>query len=1041
MSQLRLIAASAGLLGLAGCLSQPPEGLHPAQPASTTVRMDFEHRPLPEIPLPNDIATRYDATSATGRRINASMIAPTALESDIRMRLDQLDGWGLIQPMSIPFTGPLDVQSILDHHRDADYDTSDDVIYLIDIDRDSPDFGKLQHLDIGNGNYPSLTESADDYWPHDPRGGALSILWEEYDEDSNGNGVLDPGEDTDADGVLDKPNYLPGADPAWDDITARADALMTFYERETNTLIVQPVVPLRQRTTYAVVVTRRLLDESGQPVGSPYPFVNHEGQTEALQPLLEVLPEGLSADDIAFTFSFTTQTTTAEFVAVRDGLYGHGVQKQLAEWFPPEIDRLEQARDPEKLPGDNLFIVTGEEFSEALGVLNAAFRSSEEGELAYDQLIEANRYVDFYAVGSYQSPQLYDRFDEDGERVPMNAQSWPNDLDRVPLEKARPETVYFSLVVPRKEASVRGEGQPAPVVVLGHGHTGNRFDAINLGPYFARHGLATIAIDNPGHGLSLSDSDKMLAGVLLGQFGIQPFVEAVFKDRALDQNFDGVTDTGADYWDFYLFHTRDNVRQTALDYMQLIRIMRAFDGTRTWNADVDGDGQGDIAGDFDGDGAVDIGGEGMITMSGGSLGGIMAMLMGSIEPEITAIAPVVGGGGLGTIARRSINSSVRRAVLLRSFGPMIIGTADADGETRIEMLVPNINERGVALHVDTLTGVSPGDTLRVVNHRNGEAECGRVNMEGGVRAPFASDVGDPLTVELYEGDVQDGKHCHIRGDAKPYATIDTFEDDVMFQNLSAEAGDPLTSFAEGLGLRRSTPDLRRFVGLGQIVMDRADPANYARHLQQEPLTYPGTGQTTGTHALVITSIGDLNVPVDAGQLFSRAAGLLEYLEPHPDWGVPENQVLIDHYVLEGVDALKRYTNPDGNGVLIDVNDFSGDTDEWAGRTARLDPPLRTGIDTPDALGGRSANMFAYGDDNGTHGFDGPGEMVDGARKRCRDACETDDCGCADLWIFDVGNFTYNQLAAYLKSGGQEISVDLCLSRNDCADIPPVPEAR
>ncbi len=1025
---------------LAGCLSEAPQGIHPAKPAATTVRMDFEHRPLPEIPLPNDIATRYDETSATGRRINASMIAPTALESDIRMRLDRLDGWGLIQPISIPFTGPIDVQSILDRHRDADYDPGDDVIYLVDIDRGSPDFGRIQHLDIGNGNYPSITESRDDYWPHDPRGGTLSILWEEYDEDANGNGVLDPGEDTDADGVLDRPNHLPGHTPAWDDLGARADALMTFYERETHTLIVQPVVPLRPRTTYAVIVTRRLLDEGGQPVGSPYPFVNHEGQTEALQPLLEVMPEGLTLDDIAFTYTFTTQTTTAEIVAVRDGLYGHGIQRVLGEQFPPEVEALEPGRDPEKLPGDNLYIVTGEEFGEALGVLNAAFRSADEGDLAYDQLIEANRYVDFYVIGRYQSPQLFDRVDADGERLPMNAQSWPDDLDRVPLAGARAETVYFTLVVPRKEASVRGQGEPAPVVILGHGHTGNRFDAINLGPYFARHGLATLAIDNPGHGLGLSEDEKNLAFLLLGRFGIQPFIEAAFKDRALDQNFDGVNDTGADYWDFYLFHTRDNVRQTALDYMQLVRILRAFDG-REWAVDVDGDGRDDLAGDFDGDGAIDVGGDGLITMSGGSLGGIMAMLMGSIEPEITAIAPVVGGGGLGTIARRSINSSVRRAVLLRSFGPMILGTTDSDGETRVELFVPNINERGVPLHVDTVTGVEPGDTLRVINGRSGEAECGRVNAEGGVRAPIATDIGDPLTVELYRGDVQDGPECHVKGGATPYATVDTFEEDVVFQNLTAEAGDPLTSMAEGLGLRRATPDLRRFVGLGQIVMDRADPANYARHLQREPLTYPGTGHTTGAHALIVTGTGDLNVPVDAGQLFARAAGLLEYLEPHPDFGIPENQVLIDNYVLEGAEEMLRFTNPDGGGVLIDVNDFSGDTDEWAGRTARLDPPLRTGIDTPDALGGRSANTFAYGSDRGKHGFDGPGEMVDKARRRCREACEDDDCGCDDLWIFDVGNFHYNQLADYLKSGGQRIRTDLCLSRNDCDDIPPVPPAR
>ena len=42
--------------------------------------MDFYKRPLPEIPLPNNIATRFDAESPTLRRINASMVAPTAME-------------------------------------------------------------------------------------------------------------------------------------------------------------------------------------------------------------------------------------------------------------------------------------------------------------------------------------------------------------------------------------------------------------------------------------------------------------------------------------------------------------------------------------------------------------------------------------------------------------------------------------------------------------------------------------------------------------------------------------------------------------------------------------------------------------------------------------------------------------------------------------------------------------------------------------------------------------------------------------------------
>ena len=242
-----------------GCLSPEANGIARALPAKTTVKMDFNARPLPEIPLPNDIATRYDETSATGRRINASLIAPTEFEREVRENLDQIDGWGVFQTIAIPFTGPLDVGSIRDAHDEPDYDFNNDAIFLVDVDTDSPELGKLHALDVGNGNYPVTLKGRTDFWKNDPRGDSLSLSFEEIDEDKNGDGLLDASEDTDEDGILDRPNYLPGKSPAADDLVGRADALMYFYERESSTLLLRPLEPLRERTTYAVIVTRRKL--------------------------------------------------------------------------------------------------------------------------------------------------------------------------------------------------------------------------------------------------------------------------------------------------------------------------------------------------------------------------------------------------------------------------------------------------------------------------------------------------------------------------------------------------------------------------------------------------------------------------------------------------------------------------------------------------------------------------------------------------------------------------------------------------------------
>src|SRR5260221_2728390 len=61
---------------LAACADGVPfEGLAPAQATGgPMVNFDLTHRPLPDIPFPNDLATRPDPASPTGLRANASLI-------------------------------------------------------------------------------------------------------------------------------------------------------------------------------------------------------------------------------------------------------------------------------------------------------------------------------------------------------------------------------------------------------------------------------------------------------------------------------------------------------------------------------------------------------------------------------------------------------------------------------------------------------------------------------------------------------------------------------------------------------------------------------------------------------------------------------------------------------------------------------------------------------------------------------------------------------------------------------------------------------
>ncbi|MBL9039368.1 MAG: hypothetical protein JNG84_12695, partial [Archangium sp.] len=155
---------------LGSCAAPEGKGLMASPEGSgAQVRFDPFHRPLPEIPLPNDFATRFDASSPTKRRINASTLAPTEWEKAARTEIDALDGWGTYQTVSVGFDKPLDLLNIVRRHQRDDYDPSNDAVYVVDITADSPDYCQPMPLDMGEGNFP-LTLERPNYYPNDRNG-------------------------------------------------------------------------------------------------------------------------------------------------------------------------------------------------------------------------------------------------------------------------------------------------------------------------------------------------------------------------------------------------------------------------------------------------------------------------------------------------------------------------------------------------------------------------------------------------------------------------------------------------------------------------------------------------------------------------------------------------------------------------------------------------------------------------------------------------------------------------------------------------------
>ncbi len=980
----RRLLALATLTVAAGCFSDaPPSALGLSPPGSgPVVRFDVFHKPFAEIPLPNDFATRFDATSPTQRRLNASVLAgPTAWEQATRAELDRLSGWGTLAPITVSFDAPLDPAALLARHRAGREGHRDDAVLVIDVTPGSPGLCEAVPLDVGQGNYPQVLAEPVVY-DADPRAGIQTLAFEEMEEDKNGNGLLDPGEDTDMDGVLDHPSTKDGRS---------GSPVLDFYERETNTLILKPVMPMREATTYAVVLTRRLVSPSGKPVRSPFVGINHAQQSPALAALPGCLGRyGLSVPDVSFAWSFTTQSISHDYRRVRDGLYGLGPMAKIGAEFPATLSRLDDTRDPGPGVGTTKLVPMTAFVPLALQLLELTGSSKEQ-----KQVFEATmQSVDYVVAGAIRSPQLFPRTDAAGAPLPLYHQVW--NLDAPP----RAEEVPFWMFVPKKRSG------PAPVALFIHGHSGSKFDALPFAGLLASYGIATMGIDAPSHGVGLSRVQLGLVQGFFRQAKLNGLGESLINGRAIDWTGDGNVDSGDDYWTAYVFHTRDMVRQTMVDAMQVIRTLRTFDGKATWAFDPAGRGAPGLAGDFDGDGVVDVGGAAPLHVIGGSLGGITAGVLAGVEPAIDTAVSIVPAGMLSEVGTRSTLGGIKNAMVLRALGPLFYAEKGA-----LMVRTNNGHTQNAVLKVHDLPPLSPGDTVVLRNHKTGEHRCAAVQASGTFRVAVSSDAGDRLTLAVYRGSLPSRapEGCVPPREA-PYVDVTTFGYDVGLGDKSFAPGSPLVAPSDGFGQRRATPDLRRFLGLSQIALDAADPMNWAPYWNgSRTMTY-GTGETVRTNVMLMPAIGDPGVPIAGGVALARAAGFVEHDRVDARWGKSPNQVLIDTYTTEGTFRLGRYKDKKGNPVLMDVEDLASVVPVADGLDVpRLSPPMRLMRQNASGDGGYSGVIFVMLDPKGKHGFASPEPTKP----------------------FDLGTYLLNIVGRYIQSGGRAFSFDGCQATSAC----------
>ena len=132
----------------------------------------------------------------------------------------------------------------------------------------------------------------------------------------------------------------------------------------------------------------------------------------------------------------------------------------------------------------------------------------------------------------------------------------------------------------------------------------------------------------------------------------------------------------------------------------------------------------------------------------------------------------------------------------------------------------------------------------------------------------------------------------------PLETVATFDADAKFQQTTYAKGSDFVAVTDGFGLRRGNPELRRMLGLSQVALEGADPANTAPFMHQERVLTYATGETVQTRAFYINTQGDPGVPTATGVSMARAAGLVEFREVDPRYGKTMQQVLLDTGIVE-----------------------------------------------------------------------------------------------------------------------------------------------
>ena len=335
------------------------------------------------------------------------------------------------------------------------------------------------------------------------------------------------------------PNNGPG--------NARVGINQIVWDAATTTLHFTADEVLDQHTRYVLVVTTGVKDKNDNPIGSKAfkRFLDDQnfGQTgdprlkdyhtELLDALAAVQKSGVKTNDVVVASVFTTRSVTTELEKIHE---------QIQAAPAPTVSDLQTFQlDSVTDITFGTQTTTAGNLAQPVSIINL-LRSTPGA-------------IGTVAFGTYMSPDY---------RNAQNVIPPTKTKTGAPVPLSENE-ITFDLYLPSGTPPPGGW----PIAIVGHGATGAQ-EQRNTGyiaATLAEKGIATIAINGPGNGggplstLTVTRSDGSTVTILSG-------------GRGADTNGDGIIAPGEGASAaFFPIRDRDRVRQTAVDLMQLVRVI------------------------------------------------------------------------------------------------------------------------------------------------------------------------------------------------------------------------------------------------------------------------------------------------------------------------------------------------------------------------------------------------------------------------------------------------------------------------------------